>query len=167
MDVATARRRCPMFETIVWATDGSEVASEALPAVTDLALKHGSSIVAVHVNQRFRGGRFGGGPLFADEDDLLAKIADQVSDLREAGFVARLEVETTDRLNIAELLATAAQELDADLIVVGVHKHRPATGGVLGSVAKALVNAAHCPVLVVPVVPEIVPLIERQPALVG
>src|SRR5579872_2225888 len=74
-----------MFSTIVWATDGSELADETLPLVTELAGIHDSKIVAVHVNELFRGGRFGGGPVFADEDELQEKIAAQVKDLREAG----------------------------------------------------------------------------------
>ncbi len=103
--------------------------------------------------------------LFADEDELVTKIAGQVSDLREAGFPARLEVETSDRHGVAELLAVAAKEVDADLIVVGIHHHSAVTGAVLGSVAKVLLNTAPCPVLVVPVVPETASLHERQPAL--
>ena len=156
-----------MFETIVWATDGSEVASEALPAVTALALKHGSSIVAVHVTQRFRGGRFDGAPLFADEDDLISKIASQVSDLGEAGFVARLEVETSNQHSVAGSLTLAALELDAGLIVLGTHHHKATAGRVLGSVAKELLSTAPCPVLVVPVVPESVRLHEQHLALAG
>ena len=156
-----------MFETIVWATDGSEISSEALPALTELALGHGSSIIAVHVNQRFRGGRFGGGPLLADEDDLIAKITQQVADLREAGLDARLQVETTDKHNVAALVAHAARELDADLIVAGTHGHSAAASKVLGSVAKGLLTAAHCPVLVVPVMHKAAATSERQLALAG
>jgi nucleotide-binding universal stress UspA family protein len=156
-----------MFETIVWATDGSEIAKEALPALTELALGHGSSIVAVHVNQRFRGGRFGGGPLFADEDDLIAKITEQVAELREAGLDASLKVETTDWLNTAAVVAEAATELDADLIVVGTHGRGAAASTALGSVAQGLLHQAHCPVLVVPALQEAASTSERQPTLVG
>ncbi|HXH95849.1 MAG TPA: universal stress protein, partial [Gaiellaceae bacterium] len=82
-----------MFETIVWATDGSELADRALPHVTELAQEHRSKIVAVHANELLYG-RFGGAPLLADEPDLQAKIERQVHDLRDAGFDATLEVRT-------------------------------------------------------------------------
>lgn len=156
-----------MFETIVWATDGSEIASESLPALTELALEHGSSIVAVHVNQRFRGGRFGGGPLLADEDDLVAKITQQVADLREAGIEATLQVETSDKHNVAALVAEAAKELDADLIVAGTHGRSAAASTVLGSVAKGLLTEARCPVLVVPVLHAAASTRMRETALAG
>jgi nucleotide-binding universal stress UspA family protein len=87
-----------VFETIVWATDGSEIASEALPTLTELGLTHGATIVAVHVDQRFRGGRFEVGPQLADEEGAVTKITEQVADLCEAGLDARLLVETTDWL---------------------------------------------------------------------
>ena len=156
-----------MFETIVWATDGSEIASEALPALTELALGHDSSIVVVHVNQRFRGGRFGGGPLLADEDELLAKITQQVADLREAGLEATLQVEASDKHNVAALVAQTARELDADLIVAGTHGRNAPSSTVLGSVAKGLLTAAHCPVLVVPAMEKVAATHEPRPVLAG
>ncbi|HWB22078.1 MAG TPA: universal stress protein [Gaiellaceae bacterium] len=140
-----------MFKTIVWATDGSDVADAAIPVLTELALEEGSTILALHVDQRFRGGRFGGGAVLADEDELIAKITEQVTDLCHAGIDATLKVEATDRHNIAELVATYASELDADLVVVGTYGRHAATTAVLGSVAKALLHTAQCPVLVVPI----------------
>ena len=61
-----------MFETIVWATDGSELADRALPLVTELARVHGAKIVAVHANELLAG-RFGGAPMLADEDELRSR----------------------------------------------------------------------------------------------
>lgn len=139
-----------MFETIVWATDGSEIADSALPLVTGLARAHGSKIIAVHVDERFRGGRFNGGPVFADEDDLQSKIVKQIADLSHAGFAAVLEVKTTQRRDIAKSIAEVATMDQADLIVVGTHGHGGAASAVLGSVARGLLHVAHCPVLAVP-----------------
>jgi hypothetical protein len=50
-----------MFETIVWATAGSELADHALVSVMELARRHHSRIVAVHANELLKG-RFGGAP---------------------------------------------------------------------------------------------------------
>ena len=82
-----------MFETIVWATDGSELSDSALPLVTELARAHGSKIVVFHANELFHGGRMSGGPVFADEEELQAKIQKQIDDLSDAGFTAELKVE--------------------------------------------------------------------------
>jgi nucleotide-binding universal stress UspA family protein len=137
-----------MFETIVWATDGSELADRALPLVKELAGTHGSKIVAVHANEVLAG-RFSGAPLLADEEDLRIKIEEQVAELREAGFAADFKVETHARQGVAELIVGAAVEVEADLIVVGTHGRGIAASALLGSVAKDLLHLAHCPVLVV------------------
>jgi len=139
-----------MFDTIVWATDGSELADETLAIVTELAGIHGSRIVAVHVNELFRGGRFGGGHLRADEDEVQQKIERQVEDMREAGFDAELDLVTTRRHDTEGLIAEAALTAGAELIVIGTHGHSVATAKFLGSVATGLTHVAACPVLAVP-----------------
>jgi nucleotide-binding universal stress UspA family protein len=137
-----------MFKTIAWATDGSELADKALDHVRELAEIHGSRIVAVHANQLITG-RGGGGPVLADEPDLRDKIADQVEELRKAGFDAKLEVRSGHH-DVATLVETAAEEVDADVIVVGTHGHGGVAAALMGSVARGLCHTAHRPVLVVP-----------------
>jgi nucleotide-binding universal stress UspA family protein len=137
-----------MFETIAWATDGSELADSALERVQELARIHGSEIVAVHANELLKG-RFGGAPLLADEPDIRAKIEAQVTGLRSAGFDARLEV-LSGGDDVARLIERAAEEAGADLVVVGTHGRGGVTATLLGSVARALCHTSRRPVLVVP-----------------
>ena len=137
-----------MFETIVWATDGSELADRALLNVRQLAEAHGSRIVAVHANELFTG-RAGGAPLLADEPDIRHKLENQVAELRSAGFDARLEVRTGTQ-HTATLIKEAADDVDADLIVVGTHGRGAIGAAVMGSVARALCHSSSRPVLVVP-----------------
>lgn len=137
-----------MFETIVWATDGSELADRALDLVRELAGAHGSRIVAVHANELLTG-RFGGAPIRADEPEVRDKIAAQVEDLRAEGFGAQLEIRSGGK-DVAKLVADAADEVEADLIVVGTHGRAGVTSALLGSVARALCHTARRPVLVVP-----------------
>ena len=137
-----------MFETIVWATDGSELADRALDHVRTLAEVHGSRIVAVHANELLTG-RFGGAALLADEPDVQEKIAGQVEELRADGFDARLEVRSGSQ-DVAKLVASAANDVHADLIVVGTHGRGGVTSALMGSVARALCHASRRPVLVVP-----------------
>jgi nucleotide-binding universal stress UspA family protein len=146
-----------MFETIVWATDGSELADRALPLVTELARVHGAKIVAVHANEVLAG-RFGGAPMLADEDELRVKIKQQVADLRADGLAAELEIATGGRQSPADLIAETAAEVDADLIVVGSHGRGAAATALLGSVAKGLLHVAPCPVLAVTPARERVPV---------
>jgi nucleotide-binding universal stress UspA family protein len=137
-----------MFRTIVWATDGSELADGALEQVRELARIHNSRIVAVHANEVLRG-RAAGAPLLADEPDLREKIGTQVEELRKVGVDATLEIRTGSR-DVPVLIAKAADDVDADLIVVGTHGRGGFTAAVMGSVARALCHTAGRPVLVVP-----------------
>jgi nucleotide-binding universal stress UspA family protein len=137
-----------MFETIVWATDGSELADRGLPLVMELARTHGSKVVAVHANEVLAG-RFGGVPMLADEEELRAKVEKQLDELRLAGITAELRVETGVTHGVAELIALAATNAEADLIVIGTHGRGAAATALLGSVAKGLLHFATCPVLVV------------------
>lgn len=137
-----------MFETIVWATDGSELADGALEHVRELAGLHHSKIVAVHANELLAG-RYGGAPLYADEPDVREKVAHQVEELREAGLDAQLEIRTGSH-DVATLISRAAEDVDADLIVVGTHGHGGLAAALMGSVARALCHTARRPVLIVP-----------------
>ena len=137
-----------MFETIAWATDGSELADKALEQVRELAEIHSSRIVAVHANELLTG-RAGGAPYLADEPDIREKIGRQVEELCAAGFDAKLEVRTGGQ-DVAKLVASAAEEVDADLIVVGTHGRGGVAAALMGSVARALCHTSHLPVLVVP-----------------
>lgn len=137
-----------MFETIVWATDGSELADTALPYVTELARLHHSKIVAVHANEMLRG-RFGNEPLLADEPDLRKKVEQQVAELRANDFDTDLEIRSGSD-DIPLLIANAAHDVGADVIVVGTHGHGGVAATLLGSIARGLTHTANCPVLVVP-----------------
>jgi len=137
-----------MFTTIVWATDGSETADRALPYVQGLARTHRSKIVAIHANE-IMAGRFAGAAVLADDDELVAKIAGQVEELRRDGYTAELKV-VRGIEGVAAMIARAAEDLDAELIVVGTHGHGAFVSAVVGSVARGLLHEAPCPVLAVP-----------------
>jgi nucleotide-binding universal stress UspA family protein len=147
-DCGVEERTETMFETIVWASDGSELADKALEHVRTLAGIHRSRIVAVHVNELLTG-PFGGAPLLADETEIEEKLAGQVEDLCAAGFDARLEIRTGGQ-DVAKLLADTADDVGADLIVVGTHGRGGVAAAIVGSVARRLCHTSHLPVLVVP-----------------
>lgn len=138
-----------MFETVVWATDGSEASQRALPyarALVDLC--HGK-LVVVHVRELLVG-RAGGQPAYADEDESERGIREQVESLREHGVDVTLMLVTSLDANAALALSEAAEHSHADVIVVGTRGRAPLAGMILGSVTQRLLHLAHCPVLAVP-----------------
>ena len=139
-----------MMKMIVWATDGSKTADRALPFAKELATGEGRSLVAVHINERFVGGRASGDPVLADEDELEAKIRGQVEQAKQDGLDATFHLVSGGGGHTAHLIVDAARECKADLIVVGTRGHAPVAGLLLGSVTQRLLHVAPCPVLAVP-----------------
>jgi nucleotide-binding universal stress UspA family protein len=138
-----------MFKTIIWATDGSEAADRALPTALDLTAAFKGELLVVHADERL-GGRGAGAHVFADEEDLQNGLASRVSELIESGVNASFQVVHGVNRDPANLIADAAKEHDADLIVVGTRGHGRVAGALLGSVTQRLLHVAPCPVLAVP-----------------
>ena len=90
------------------------------------------------------------GVVWATVDDA-SRIKHALEALREALPESKygkifLDVRIGDPGSVA---AERAEELEAELLVVGSHGRRGITCMVLGSVAERVVRLAHCPVLVV------------------
>jgi nucleotide-binding universal stress UspA family protein len=138
-----------MFKTIVWGTDGSPSADKALPLVRSLA-ESGGSVFAVHAVEHFLSSYEAGRPVYGDEQEMKAKIERQMAELRSDGLAAETKVVHASGIRPAHLIADAARELEADVIVVGTRGHTPLAGLMLGSVTQRLLHIAPCPVLAVP-----------------
>jgi nucleotide-binding universal stress UspA family protein len=138
-----------MFRTILWATDGSETAARALPFALDLAHDPETKLVVAHAREIFVG-RGGGYPVLADESELRVRIGHQVEDLRAGGLDAEFIVRSCTSGHAAAAIAEIAEEVGADLIVVGTHGYGRVAGLLLGSVTQGLLHAGVCPVLAIP-----------------
>jgi nucleotide-binding universal stress UspA family protein len=139
-----------MFKTIIWATDGSDAADRALPHATSLAQESGGKLVVVHCDERLVGPRAAGLPVLPDEDDIKAKIEQQVSDLAKTGLSVSLKEISGLAGHTAHLIADVARDVGADLIVVGTRGHSAIAGLLLGSVTQRLLHISPAPVLAVP-----------------
>ena len=139
-----------MFETIVWATDGSESAQRAFPYAQELASRNGARLHAVHVVPVFDGGRASGLPVNADEGDIQAQISAQVGKAREEGLEIAFETVRARAGHLPDAIAEFAESVEADVVVVGTRGHSPVAGVLLGSVAQGLLHTVRCPVLAVP-----------------
>jgi nucleotide-binding universal stress UspA family protein len=137
-----------MYATILWATDGSPEADGALHEALEL-LKPGGTIVALHCNQLFTGGRIGGTSVEADEPDRQERIAAQIDELRRDGVNVNYIVESTHHDPSHEIPAVAS-ELDVDAIVCGTTAPHGLNALLNGSVAARILKRATVPVIVVP-----------------
>lgn len=140
-----------MITRILCATDGSEHADRALRYSTELARQEDGELHVVHVIERLRGGRMSGQNVFLNEAEIDNKIKAQTAELaNEHGVRATLHIAKGPPSHVAEHLAEIADEIDADLIVVGTRGHSSLGGLLLGSVTQRLLHAAHRPVLALP-----------------
>lgn len=145
-----------MYKKIMVALDGSEVAQRGLREAIRLAVATGGRLDAVYIVDR--------SALFSyashfDPDALLAASRDEgirvlgeaERAMREAGVAGEGLLLETDLLDeeIAERIARGAQELGADLVVLGTHGRRGVKRAVLGSVAERFLRVSACPVLMV------------------
>lgn len=138
-----------MFTKIVWATDGSAGADQALGYAKDLARAHGADLVVVHGEELSAARSSIGYTRRVDEKDLEAKIKRQVAEMADSGLSVTVKV-IGGHAHPATLIAEVAEDVDADLVVVGTRGHTPLAGLMLGSVTDRLLHILHCPVLAVP-----------------
>lgn len=141
-----------MFKKVVWATDGSEQADEALPFARALVAEGGGQLVVVHcVELSLPAKAAGRYPIRADEQDLTAKIVRQVAELDADGVPTVLETTRASVGDAARAIAETTREQGGDVIVVGTRGHTALGGLLLGSVTQRLLHIGLCPVLAVPV----------------
>lgn len=140
-----------MFKKVVWATDGSEAADQALTFARTLAAEGDGQLVVVHCNELTLPGKAGGRfSRFANEDELKAKIRRQASDLERDGVPTTFKAATANVGEAPHVIADAAREEHADVIVVGTRGHTALAGLLLGSVVQRLLHITAVPVLAVP-----------------
>ncbi len=109
---------------VMWATDGSASADDALPFAKRLVGAGGGSLIAVHCNE-ILDGKAPGFPLRAEDLGRQTKIRTQVDELRVEGLDAKLVELTGPIAKAASMIADLAASTEADVIVVGTRSHGP------------------------------------------
>jgi nucleotide-binding universal stress UspA family protein len=140
--------------TIIAGCDLSVPSDHALERAIGIAQRHGAKIVLVHAQAS-------DAPIGEVDNVILAQLGEVSAAIRAeeaarlAGKLAEihalgLRAAVISRLGAPdEVLAAAAHDEQADLIVVGTHGHTGVSRFLLGSVASATVRRAPCDVLVV------------------
>ena len=136
-----------MFERIVLAVDGSELAQRAVPVAADIASKYGSEVIAVHVLEQQLGL---GGPIAYDTTEEATRVADDTARfLKDLGVSARPEARAAIAGRAAQEIIDVAASEDAGLIVMGSRGMSDWEGLLVGSVAHKVLHLSSVPVLIV------------------
>ncbi|MFN3813651.1 MAG: universal stress protein [Aquificaceae bacterium] len=138
-----------MFSRILLAYDGSEGAKLALKKALELAGQCGAELFVLSV------GRI---PEYAGSISEIEEAKEQaqryysgiMKDVFERAREESIEVRTMIRYGKpGDTIVEAANEIGADLIVLGTRKHSPLARRILGATADKVVGGAQCSVLVV------------------
>ena len=84
-----------------------------------------------------------------DEVELREQIVHKVEDLKRDGVDIEFVLRRSHR-EAADVVAAAASELGADIIVCGTRGYGAFAGAFLGSFTQRLLHVTRCPVVAVP-----------------
>ena len=144
-----------MFGSIVVGTDGSDTAKEAVRQATELAKTLGSSVHLVSAYEPVPDGRLREERQEVPEDlqwmvnpreDVNSTLEDAAEELKETGVEVEVHAREGDP---ADAILDVAEELKADLIVVGNKGMTGAKRFLLGSVPNKVSHHAPCAVMII------------------
>jgi nucleotide-binding universal stress UspA family protein len=142
---------------ILLATDASKEARLAATTASDLAQRTGSEVHIVHVDKELKltHGSYAGvdvGPLPGVHQGELDRQAQELFEA-EVGRMKTSGIEVAGvhlkKGRVDEELVVLAEEIGADLIVIGSKGLGGIRRALIGSVSDSVVRHAHCPVMVV------------------
>ncbi len=140
-----------MFSTIVVGTDGSDTAALAVGMATDLARQNGAELHLVNAYRPSSAGVAGGNAAASGSDPVYRAVSKSASESMLAEMAAQTEGLTvkvhSESGPPAEAIVRAAEQVGADLIVVGSKGMRGARR-VIGSVPNSVAHNAPCNVLI-------------------
>jgi nucleotide-binding universal stress UspA family protein len=139
-------------KTILVATDFSETSDRALDYAVDLAKLLGASITVMHAYEL---------PVYGFPDGALVatvEIATRIMNAAQAALAQSCEVRADKGVKLTPILRqgvayeevhSVAEEINADLIVIGTHGRKGLSRALLGSVAEKVIRTATRPVLTI------------------
>jgi nucleotide-binding universal stress UspA family protein len=138
-----------MFGTIVLAVDGSKYSEKAVELAKHLAAEGNEEVVVAHVTELLPA-RFQTYPGLDHEagQEIIELANGYVAELEKAGLTARVELRSAQYGGVARILTNLAEDLHADLIVMGSQGRGELSALLLGSVAHKVLHYSNRPVLI-------------------
>jgi nucleotide-binding universal stress UspA family protein len=144
-----------MFSKILVPVDGSETSNRGLAEAIKMTTTLGSRLYLVHiVNEFIPDYSFGAAQyvtalIDSTREQGKAVLADAVAEAKKYGVQAQVELLERIGGRAADLIVRHAQQIGAELIVMGTHGRRGFRRLALGSDAEQVVRLAGIPVLLV------------------
>ena len=147
-----------MYQRIMVAIDDSFATSSVLATAIEMARQSGARLSICHALDQTLFAQKMGEIMLSNSVAEIEKnlrggaqtFVDQAADVaRDAGVEVETRVIESEAKQVAEMLAEAAREWQADLLVVGSHGRRGIDRFFVGSVAERLVQKANTSLLLV------------------
>jgi|SRR5579863_4040451 nucleotide-binding universal stress UspA family protein len=139
------------FRTIMVAVDKSEQSDRAVAVARDLALATGASVHLLHMRQHEVIVGKSGGSFERETDEEVESLLDkELATLREGGLQVTPDVRRGRLDETAWAILKVADEVSADVIVIGLRGPSAFSALILGGTAYKILHATKRPVLVVP-----------------
>lgn len=145
-----------MYQRILVAIDGSDTARRGLDEAIRLAQAGGGRLLLAHVIEEplpltVNGDwSLPGLPMEAWREAGERLLEAALAQCRQAGVEAETRLIEAGGRRIGPIIAEAALDWQADLIVVGTHGRRGLDRLLLGSVAEGIIRTTRTPVLLLP-----------------
>ncbi|MEH1900516.1 MAG: universal stress protein [Nostoc sp.] len=135
-----------MFKTVLFPIDQSRETREAADVVTNVVKKYGSSLVLLSVVEEPPPDAPSADPMVSPE--VVAKLLENAQSLFSGQGIQSQILER--RGKPAFTICDVADEIGADLIIMGCRGLGLTEEGVTDSVTTRVINLSPCPVLIVP-----------------
>jgi nucleotide-binding universal stress UspA family protein len=139
-----------MFETVLFSIDQSRESRQAAETVANLVKIHNSRLVILSVVETHEEGEGETAPLIERKTSPEA-IAELLESAKALFSQQGIEAETIEREGKpAFTICDVADEIEADLIIMGCRGIGLTDEGAADSVTNRVINLSPCPVLIVP-----------------
>lgn len=137
-----------MVHTILVPTDGSPAAQAALRHALEIALDTGASVYLLSVIEPRNPLVFG----VSDTEDLEQAIGEMANSVLDSVDTGAVHMQTDIRRGepVHEQILAVANEIDADVIIMGQHGSSSLPEGIFGSTADRVARLAPIPVTITP-----------------